>query len=107
MHLQFNYRNRLLFHTVFSEVMGPTNVRITAIGHTRYVSGDGVFSRSVGTRDQKAMTSSGKWTFVLGTGKLRGIKGGGTYLCKMKSADPDTGYTCESEGEYTLPAAKK
>ena len=93
-------------NTVFGEAMGST-IRITATGVTHYLNGDKVYSRSVGTRDQKALTSSGKWTIVLGTGKLRGIKGGGSYTCKMKGAEPDAGYSCESEGEYTLPAAKK
>ena len=92
-------------NTVFGEVLGST-IRITATGATHYVSGDRAYSRSVGTRDQKKLTSSGKWTYVLGTGKLRGIKGGGTYTCKMKGAEPDAGYICDSEGEYTLPAAK-
>ncbi len=86
--------------------MGST-IRITATGVTHYVNGDRGYTRSVGTRNQKTLTSSGKWTYVFGTGKLLGIKGSGTYTCKMKSAEPDAGYTCESEGEYTLPTAKK
>jgi hypothetical protein len=52
-------------------------------------------------------TSSGKWAFTLGTGKVSGIKGGGTYKCKMKSGESGAGYTCDTEGEYTLAAAKK
>jgi hypothetical protein len=53
------------------------------------------------------LTASGKWIVTGGTGKLRGIKGGGTYTCKIKSAEPGAGYACNVEGEYTLPAAKK
>jgi hypothetical protein len=93
-------------NTVLSEVMG-TSARITATGVTHFTNGDRLYGRTTGTRDQKTLTSSGKWTYILGTGKLRGIKGDGTYTCKRKSAEPDAGYTCESEGEYTLPAAKK
>jgi hypothetical protein len=93
-------------NTVFVEAMG-SSAEIIAAGVSHYANGDAAYSRSTGTRDTKALTSSGKWTFTLGTGKLRGIKGSGTYTCKMKSAEPDAGYTCESEGQYALPVAKK
>jgi len=93
-------------NTVFHEIMGAS-ICTTAIGATHYSNGDKMYSRSTGTSDLKAMTASGKWTFINGNGKLRGIKGGGTWTCKMKSAETGAGYTCEVEGEYTLPAAKK
>lgn len=93
-------------NTGFNEVMG-TSVRTISIQVAHYGSGDKAISRSTGTIDPKALISTGKWTFTSGTGKLRGIKGAGTYTCKMKSAEPDAGYTCDSKGEYTLPAAKK
>ena len=92
-------------NTGFSETTG-SSTRTTGIGVTNY-GADRVYSRSTGTLDPKTLTYSGKWTFIDGTGKLRGIKGSGTYTCKAKSAEPVAGYTCESEGEYTLPAAKK
>jgi hypothetical protein len=92
-------------NTGFSETTGAST-RTTGIGVTNY-GADKVYSRSTGTFDQKTLTYSGKWTFIDGTGKLRGIKGSGTYACKAKSAEPGAGYTCESEGEYTLPATKK
>jgi hypothetical protein len=91
---------------VFSEVMGAS-VRTTSTGVARYSNGDRLYSHNTGTRDPKTLTSTGKWTYTLGTGKLRGIKGEGTYTCKRKSAEPDAGITCTSAGEYTLPAAKK
>lgn len=93
-------------NTVFNEVMGAS-VRMTGSGVTTYGSGDKGYTHSSGTSDVKAMTSSGKWTFSGGTGKLRGIKGGGTYTCKMKSDEPGSAYTCDVEGAYTLPAPKK
>lgn len=46
-------------------------------------------------------TIDGKWTFVSGTGKLKGIKGGGTYKGK---ANADGTGDVEVEGDYTLPA---
>lgn len=47
-------------------------------------------------------TISGKWTFVSGTGKLKGIKGGGTYKGK---ANADGSADVDVEGSYTLAAA--
>ena len=88
--------------TASDEVTGNT-IKAIAYGFTQFSNGDKAFHRGVSTADQKAQTSSGKWTFTAGTGKLRGIKGSGTSTCKIKGGV----YTCEIEGEYTLPAAKK
>jgi hypothetical protein len=93
-------------NTSFLEVIGASG-RTTATGVTRYDNGDELYTRSIGTTDLKALTVSGKWTFTEGTGKLRGIKGGGTYACKLKSAESGAGFTCDVKGEYTVPAAKK
>jgi hypothetical protein len=93
-------------NTRFVEVTGAT-VRTTASGVTTYDNGDKVFTRSTASGGVKESTSSGRWTITGGTGKLRGIKGGGAYTCRMKSEEPGAGYTCEVGGEYTLPAAKK
>jgi len=47
-------------------------------------------------------TYTGKWTFISGTGKLKGIKGGGTYKGAGKA---DGSSTADIEGEYTMTAA--
>ena len=93
-------------NTPFIDIEGASG-QITAKGVNRYDNGDKTYSRSTGISDLKASTSSGKWTYTGGTGRLSGIKGGGTYTCKMESAEVGAGYTCEVVGEYTLPAAKK
>ena len=93
-------------NSVFNEVMGAS-IRTTASGITTYSNGDKGYTRSAGTGDAKAMTRSGKWTFSGGTGKLSGMKGGGTYTCKMKSSEPGVGYTCNIEGEATPLPPKK
>jgi hypothetical protein len=95
-----------LVNTRFIEVTGASS-HTTASGVTRYDNGDQLYTRSTGPGKLKALVSSGKWTIVGGTGKLAGIKGGGTYTCKLKSADPRAGYTCDVVGEYTVPAPKK
>jgi hypothetical protein len=45
-------------------------------------------------------TTKGRWSYMRGTGKYKGIKGGGTYEGKM---DADGGLTLEFEGAY-VPA---
>jgi len=82
-------------------------VRLTHTQVTHYTNGDKVFAAGTGKYNQKTLLSSGKWSYTGGTGKFRGLKGGGTYTCKSKSTDANAGYTCDVEGEYTLPAAKK
>ena len=100
------FKTKDYLNIVFSEAMGAS-VRTTATGVARLSNGDRLYSHNTGTRDPKTLTSTGKWTYTLGTGKLRGIKGEGTYTCKRKSAEPDAGITCTSEGVYTPPAGKK
>jgi len=78
-----------------------------AAGLTSFATGETVYSRGTGTYDWKALTVSGTWTFTFGTGKLSGIKGKGTYACKMMSAERGSGYACDVAGEYSLPPAKK
>jgi len=45
----------------------------------------------------------GTWTLVGGTGKMRGMRGKGTYECKPA----DEGLSCAIEGEYTPPKNDK
>jgi hypothetical protein len=45
-------------------------------------------------------SAEGTWSFVGGTGKLKGLKGKGTYKGKY-AADGTSTY--EIEGEYELP----
>ena len=57
-------------------------------------------------KDGAPISSDGKWTIVRGTGKAKGLKGGGTFKC---SGGPDK-LSCEVEGEYKAappPPAKK
>jgi len=71
-------------------------------------NGDKYFVRYQGSavlKDGQTEGADGKWSFTNGTGKLRGLKGGGTYKGKATS---DGGMTFEIEGEYSVaPAAKK
>ena len=66
-------------------------------------NGDKMFVRFEGSaslKDGKPETAEGKWSYTGGTGKLKGIKGQGTYKGK---ASADGGITYEVEGEYQLP----
>jgi len=86
---------------IFSEV---TATRTADRGYAvdTYASGDKGFVRWQGSatlKDGKAAGQEGTWSFAGGTGKLKGIKGKGTYKC-TPSGD---GTACEVEGEYELP----
>ena len=51
-------------------------------------------------KDGKPLSGQGTWSFTTGTGKLKGIKGKGTYKGKV-NADGTMAY--KVEGEYQLP----
>jgi len=64
-------------------------------------SGDKYFVWYQGAGELKGgalQSEKGTWGFTGGSGKLKGIKGKGTYTC-TPSGD---GLTCEVEGEYQL-----
>jgi len=70
-------------------------------------NGDKIYVRFQGNdtmKDGKPETSEGTWSYIGGTGKLKGIKGKGTYKGK---ADAGGNMVFKIEGEYELPAAKK
>lgn len=65
-------------------------------------NGDKIFVRVRGTstlKDGMVVTDEGKWSFTGGTGKLKGIKGEGTYKGKASGETE----IFEIEGEYQLP----
>jgi hypothetical protein len=70
---------------------------------TTMANGDKMFVRFQGTstydKDGKMLTSKGTWSYTGGSGKLKGIKGKGTYDGK---GSPDGTATYEIEGDYTL-----
>ena len=55
------------------------------------------------TKDGKLEAASGSWKYTSGTGKLKGLSGGGTYKCAPTA---DGGSTCEIEGAWSMAAAK-
>ena len=52
------------------------------------------------SKDGKPVSGEGTWTFESGTGKLKGVKGKGTY---KGTGNPDGSLTYQCDGEYTLP----
>ena len=50
------------------------------------------------TKDGALVSQKGNWGFTGGSGKLKGIKGKGTFTC-TPSGDGDT---CEVEGDYQI-----
>lgn len=76
-------------------------------GHGIHVStmdnGDKIYVRFQGggtMKDGVTQTDSGTWSYTGGTGKLKGIKGHGTYKGKGSA---DGSVTYEVEGDYQLP----
>jgi hypothetical protein len=64
-------------------------------------SGDKFFVWYQGTstlKEGNATALKGTWAYTGGTGKLKGIKGKGTYQC----APSGDGLACDIEGEYEL-----
>jgi hypothetical protein len=87
--------------TNFSEINGS---RATTLGFVEgtMANGDRFQVRSQGsstTKEGGVESAEGTWSFVGGTGKLKGIKGKGTY----KGEGGPEGITYEIEGEYELP----
>jgi len=81
-----------------------THVTTMDNGDKFYVS----FHDTTAVKDGKPADAMGNWSFTGATGKLKGLKGKGTYTAKLQadgSADVDV------EGEYTMapaaPAAPK
>ena len=88
--------------TSFAEIRGNRG-SLRGSNVMTMASGDKVFTSAQGSATVKEGTiqsAEGTWSYTGGTGKLKGIKGKGTY--KSKSA-PDGTRTIEVEGEYQLP----
>jgi hypothetical protein len=70
-------------------------------------NGDKIFVQFHGSttldKDGNPQSISGHWSYTGGTGKMKGLKGKGTYSGK---AGADGSMTEEIEGDYTLPASK-
>jgi hypothetical protein len=83
------------------DIRGNT-VRAHGIHVSTVDGGDKYFVSYQGTASMKEgalVDQKGTWSFTGGTGKLKGIKGKGTYTC----AQSGDGVSCEIEGDYQLP----
>jgi hypothetical protein len=72
-------------------------VDTTDNGDKSYLRTQGTFT----TRDQKFESGEGTWNFTGGTGKLKGIKGKGTYKCKPRLHVSDLVVSGTIEGTQT------
>ena len=88
--------------TNFAEITGNSASDRTYVVGTMS-NGDKVFVRPQGKstlKDGAFQSGSGTWAYTGGTGKLKGLKGTGTFTCK---ANPDGTATCSIVGDYQLP----
>jgi hypothetical protein len=86
----------------FADIRGPRG-QIRSVNVGTMANGDKYFVSTQGTMTVKegvTQTSEGTWSYTGGTGKLKGIKGKGTYKGKVGA---DGTMTFEVEGEYQLP----
>jgi hypothetical protein len=71
---------------------------------TTMENGDKIFGTTQGNAVANDPNFGGTWKYSGGTGKFKGIKGGGTYKCKFEGKVGESPSNCEWEGEYSLPA---
>jgi hypothetical protein len=87
----------------FSEIDG-NKAREHQSGVGGMDNGDKLYFRTQSTstmKDQKFESGEGTFTFTGGTGKLKGLKGKGTYKCTPKGDNVN----CDIiQGEYSLPS---
>lgn len=83
-------------------IVRGTHVTTMASGDKTFVA----FRDSYSIKDGKPADSKGEWGYTGGTGKLKGLRGKGTYKA---TENADGTITVAVEGEYELgpPAAKK
>jgi hypothetical protein len=89
--------------TVFQDLMG-NRARIQGSGVDTMENGDKFYvgwRGSGSVKEGMPPADEGTWTFTGGNGKLKGIKGKGTYKC---TGAADGTATCEIAGEYELPS---
>jgi hypothetical protein len=87
-------------NTETADISGNTS-RTRGVHVSTMESGDKFFVWYQGTtttKDGAPVDSKGKWGFTGGQGKLKGIKGDGTFSCTPAG----DGFSCEVEGQYTL-----
>ena len=89
---EFVSRRSVTFH---DRTKGSGPMQGYVMGHFQYGS---VYSTFEGHRDGSTKISTGTWKTYEGTGKLRGIKGGGTF--KVTAGDRTNEFIMEMEGEY-------
>ena len=85
--------------TATNDISGNT-VRTRGFHVATMDSGDKFFVwyQATGEVKEGALQGKGTWGFTGGSGKLKGIKGKGTYTC----APSGDAVACEVEGEYQL-----
>jgi hypothetical protein len=85
------------FRGARGQVRGDS-VSTTTSGDKFFVTDQGIV-----TAKENSATEEGTWSFTGGTGKLKGIKGKGTFKGTLAA---DNSGNFEVEGEYELPPAK-
>jgi hypothetical protein len=91
--------------STFAEDVDVTDAKAQARGYLiiSMDNGDKAYIRYQGpgtTSKEGVLTAEGTWSYTGGTGKLKGLKGKGTYKL---SGTPDGASESQVDGEYSLP----
>ena len=89
--------------TDIEEITGDSVVSVRGYFVSTMINGDTTAVRYQGSakmKDGKFVSGSGTWVYTGGTGKLKGIKGKGTY---KGTPNPDGTISYKADGEYRLP----
>jgi hypothetical protein len=92
---------------VVSAELNSSRVTYTGSYVNNMENGDKFFTTIKGTatmKNGKSEGDHGTWTYTEGTGKLKGIKGKGTYKSTMNE---DGSINVEFEGDYEFPLADR
>jgi hypothetical protein len=88
--------------TDLDEITGDT-ISVRGYHVATMSNGDTTVAKYQGSgklKDGKPVSGNGTWSYTSGTGKLKGIKGKGTY---KGTANADGSVTYQIDGEYQLP----
>ena len=86
--------------TDLEEITGDTLVSVRGYHVATMSNGDTTVAKFQGSsklKDGKPLSGEGTWSYTSGTGKLKGIKGKGTY---KGTANADGSVTYQVDGEY-------
>jgi hypothetical protein len=88
-------------HTAGTGTLRGYDVGTHPSGDQHFTAGEGMVKTVTKPDGSPETTAEGKWWFTGGTGKFKGITGGGTFKTKVIPGKPES-WTSEWEGAYEI-----